>query len=230
MAGPEFFLLNTVIDMLFGVDIFVSFRTTFYHPITGDEIKDLSIIRNNYFKGRFAIDFLSTVPFDNLLFLITQTENKVLAMFSLLKLFRVTRLSRIIARLNVSEDTKNSLKLFQLIFFIIMYIHCSGCAWFSIVKIDETWIAPLDMGSDQNLYENDLLRQYFIAVYHSVLLMMGNDIFPVGDLQVFFVVLSNTLGAIINANILGNMAVLIQDLNKKTDAFQKKLDQVNTAM
>ena len=27
-----------------------------------------------------------------------------------------------------------------------------------------------------------------------------------------------------------SMAVLIQDLNKKTDAFQKKLDQVNTAM
>ena len=41
---------------------------------------------------------------------------------------------------------------------------------------------------------------------------------------------SNTLGAIINANILGNMAVLIQDLNKKTDAFQKKMDRVNTAM
>jgi len=36
--------------------------------------------------------------------------------------------------------------------------------------------------------------------------------------------LTNTFGAIINANILGNMAVLIQDLNKKTDAFQKKLD------
>jgi len=79
-------------------------------------------------------------------------------MFSLLKLFRVTRLSRIIARLNVSEDTKNSLKLFQLIFFIILYIHCSGCAWFSIVKIDETWVAPLDMGSTNNLYESSLLR------------------------------------------------------------------------
>lgn len=174
--------MNTIIDMLFGVDIFISFRTTFYHPITGDEIKDLKIIRNNYFKGRFAIDFLSTVPFDNLLFMITQTENKILAMFSLLKLFRVTRLSRIIARLNVSEDTKNSLKLFQLIFFIVMYIHCSGCAWFAIVKIDETWVAPLDMGSDHNLYSEGLLRQYFIAIYHSVLLMMGNDIFPVGDL------------------------------------------------
>lgn len=87
------------------------------------------------------------------------------------------------------------------------------------------------MGDEPNvLYDDSLLRKYFIAIYHSVLLMMGNDIFPVGDLQVFFVVLSNTVGAIINANILGNMAVLIQDLNKKTDAFQKKLDQVNTAM
>lgn len=60
--------------------------------------------------------------------------------------------------------------------------------------------------------------------------MTGNDAFPVGDFQVFFVVLTNTVGAIINANILGNMAVLIQDLNRKVDAFQKKLDQVNTAM
>lgn len=112
LGGVEFLLLNTFIDILFGVDIFIQFRTTFYHPITGDEISDLKIIRNNYFKGRFTIDLLSTVPFDNLLYMVTQTENQVLALFSLLKLFRVTRLGRIIARLNVSEDTKNSLKLF----------------------------------------------------------------------------------------------------------------------
>lgn len=107
LAGAHFFLLNTFIDFLFGVDIFVSFRTTFYHPITGDEIRDLKIISNNYVKGRFVMDLLSTVPFDSIMFLLTGTENKVLAMLSLLKLFRVTRLGRIIARLNVSEDTKN---------------------------------------------------------------------------------------------------------------------------
>ena len=112
LAKTEFTILNTIIDFLFGVDIFISFRTSFYHPITGDEISDLKIIRNNYFKGRFAIDFLSTVPFDNILLVIARTQNKVLAMFSLLKLFRVTRLSRIIARLNVSENAKNSMKLF----------------------------------------------------------------------------------------------------------------------
>jgi len=112
LAGVEYTILNTLIDLMFGIDIFISFRTSFYHPITGDEVSDLKIIRRNYFKGRFTIDFLSTVPFDNILLLITQTENKFLAMFSLLKLFRVTRLSRIIARLNVSENAKNSMKLF----------------------------------------------------------------------------------------------------------------------
>jgi len=130
-------------------------------------------------------------------------------MFSLLKLFRVTRLSRIIARLNVSEDTKNTLKLSQLIFFIVLYIHCSGCAWWSIVIIDKTWTAPCDLGTTHDIYSEPLLRQYFISIYYSVLLMTGNDSFPVGDLQVLFVVVANTLGAIINANILGNMAVLI---------------------
>ena len=146
MRGTNFLIMNSFIDLLFGVDIFIQFRTTFYHPVTGDEVKDLNIIRRNYLKGRFSIDILSTIPFDNLLKLFTGSENQILAMFSLLKIVRVTRLGRIIARLNVSEDTKNSLKLFQLVFFIIMYIHCSGCAWFAIVNMSETWIPPLDMG------------------------------------------------------------------------------------
>ena len=51
--------------------------------------------------------------------------------------------------------------------------------------------------------------------------MTGNDSFPVTNMQIFLVVFANIVGAIINANILGNMAVLIKDLNKKKDAFQK---------
>lgn len=158
LGGVDFLLLNTVIDLMFFIDIFVSFRTSFYHPITGDEINDLKIIRMNYLKGRFAIDFLSTVPFDNILLLFTQAKNKILAMFSLLKLFRVTRLSRIIARLNVSENAKNSMKLFQLIFFIVLYIHCSGCLWWAIIRIDQSWTPPLDLGSSNNIYEQAIIR------------------------------------------------------------------------
>lgn len=182
LASVNFLILNTLIDICFGIDIFINFRTTFYHPVTGDEISDLNIIRMVYFKGRFILDLLSTIPFDNLFHIFSDADSGVLGLFSLLKLFRVNRLGRIIARLNVSEDAKNSLKLFQLIFFIIMYIHCSGCAWYSIIKESETWVAPLDMGDDPNfLYDDTLVRKYIVCIYHSSLLMMGNDIFPVGD-------------------------------------------------
>jgi len=76
--------------------------------------------------------------------------------------------------------------------------------------MDKTWIAPLDYYfEDPDLFSDPLSRQYFISIYYSVLLMTGNDVFPADDIQVFFVVLANTFGAILNANILGNMAVLI---------------------
>ena len=38
------------------------------------------------------------------------------------------------------------------------------------------------------------------------------------------------IGAIINANIFGNMAVLLQGINRKATRFQEKLDTANTAM
>ena len=112
MASIKFLIINTLIDICFGIDIFVNFRTTFYHPVTGDEISNLRIIRTSYCRGRFILDLLSTVPFDNIFSIFSDTDSHILALFSLLKLFRVNRLGRIIARLNVSEDTKNSLKLF----------------------------------------------------------------------------------------------------------------------
>ena len=38
------------------------------------------------------------------------------------------------------------------------------------------------------------------------------------------------MGAIINANIFGELAVLLSNINKKKLAFQEKIDTANTAM
>ena len=99
-----------------------------------------------------------------------------------------------------------------------------------LISSDAVWTAPIDLGKGIDIYNEILIRKYFTSLYHAVLFFTGNDILPRGDTQVIFIILSHIMGAIINANILGSMAVLIQDLNKKTDSFQKKLDQVNTAM
>ena len=38
------------------------------------------------------------------------------------------------------------------------------------------------------------------------------------------------ISAIINANIFGNIAVIVQDLNKKSARFIEKVDTANTSM
>eukprot|EP00345_Euplotes_harpa_P001739 CAMPEP_0168326382 /NCGR_PEP_ID=MMETSP0213-20121227/5262_1 /TAXON_ID=151035 /ORGANISM="Euplotes harpa, Strain FSP1.4" /LENGTH=155 /DNA_ID=CAMNT_0008329071 /DNA_START=111 /DNA_END=575 /DNA_ORIENTATION=+ len=38
------------------------------------------------------------------------------------------------------------------------------------------------------------------------------------------------VGAMVNANIFGSMAVIIEELNKKASRFQRKIDIANTAM
>lgn len=66
--------------------------------------------------------------------------------------------------------------------------------------------------------------------YHSIILLGGSDIAPRDDLQRINGIVVLLIGAIINANIFGNMAVLVQELNLKASKFQENIDIANTSM
>ena len=55
-----------------------------------------------YLRGRFTVDLLSTIPFDSIALIFTASSSPVLQLFSLLKLVRISRLGRIIERMNVT--------------------------------------------------------------------------------------------------------------------------------
>ena len=130
-------------------------------------------------------------------------------------------------------DVKNSLKLFQLIFMIVLYMHCQGCAWYFLVIQDEQWAPALDSADpDADFYspETTLWHKYITSFYSSIFLLTSNDLGPVGRLQTTTVTACVLMGAICNANIFGNMALLISDMNRKNDQFQTMIDTSNTAM
>lgn len=102
MKAPSFYVINTWIDLVFFMDIIINFRTTFYDIETGDEVFDSKRTGRMYLKGRFTIDLLSTIPFDNVAAIFTDSTSPVLQLFSLLKLVRISRLGRIIERMNVA--------------------------------------------------------------------------------------------------------------------------------
>jgi hypothetical protein len=112
LETATFEALNNIIDLCFILDIIVAFRTTFYDKETGDEVYDPRRTAKIYLNSRFTIDLISTIPVDTIAFVFTGNRSPKLMLFSLLKLVRITRLSRIIARLNVAASIKNYLKLF----------------------------------------------------------------------------------------------------------------------
>ena len=63
---PNLDIVNNIVDICFVLDILVCFRTTILDDDSGDEIRDWRIIGNAYLRGRFTIDFLSTIPFDSI--------------------------------------------------------------------------------------------------------------------------------------------------------------------
>lgn len=67
-------------------------------------------------------------------------------------------------------------------------------------------------------------------MYHAVLMLGGNEMGPRTDFENGFVGMIMLLGAVINANIFGEMAVLVMMINRKNQWFQEQIDSANTAM
>ena len=106
------------------------------NPLTGEEIHKSKNIAINYLTGKFFVDLISTLPFDligkHLVQDTKKEETKNFVLFSCMKLIRILRLSRIIDYMKSSESIKLQLKLVKLIFFLLLYIHMTGCAWIFI--------------------------------------------------------------------------------------------------
>lgn len=178
--------------------------------------------------GKFIIDVVSTIPFDYF------GGPELLAILGLLKLTRLSRISTIISRLNVNEQLKAIIKIGQLTFYLYLVIHVLGCIWFYIVRQNKEWLPPYDFivlpAGNTELYTETINYQYWSSIYNAIIMLASNELGPRTQFEYFFVSVMMISGALINANIFGEMAVLVQVMTKKQVKFQEQVDTANTAM
>ena len=67
---PALITVNSLIDVFFVADIILNFRTSYVSSKTGKQVTLPSEICRNYCMGWFWLDFVSTIPFDRVLFLL----------------------------------------------------------------------------------------------------------------------------------------------------------------
>jgi len=80
----------------------------------------------------------------------------------------------------VKVNIKMTLKIFKLIFFLCLYIHFAGCAFYFIIKTDQSWIGQNDfMLLSEDIYESEgIWLKYWTCFYNAFLLLAGNGIAP----------------------------------------------------
>ncbi len=66
-----------------------------------------------------------------------------------------------------------------------------------------------DVNSYFQIYTSDYFTQYIYCFHVAVVLITGNDVCPRNELQVALASFATFSGAIVNANIFGELAVLI---------------------
>ena len=163
----------------------------------------------------------ATIPFDTIVELIFSQTSKEFQVFGVLKLIRIVRLNKLVTHMNIKEDVKISLNLTKLLFYLSIYFHILGCIWFYMINQQKQWIPPLDtIYPVTNFYHEGLWYQYWMSIYHAVLIETANDIAPrIETIQVVFCTLMILIGAVVNAYIFGLIIFLVAAMNDKSNKF-----------
>lgn len=130
-------------------------------------------------------------------------------MFSILKLGRLLRIGKIISFLKTDGDFKAVLRIFKMILYLLVYLHCYTCLWWIIVKESRSWIPCyfLSLGEESfyEIYEKPIVSQYLISLNYAVFTSLGSDILPMDSMQTIVAAFGIFMGAVINANIFGEL-------------------------
>uniref|UniRef100_A0A8C1JKI5 Potassium voltage-gated channel, subfamily H (eag-related), member 5a n=1 Tax=Cyprinus carpio TaxID=7962 RepID=A0A8C1JKI5_CYPCA len=174
-------VMDSVVDVIFLVDIVLNFHTTFVGP-GGEVISDPKLIRMNYLKTWFVIDLLSCLPYDIINAFenvdedpiadssavghlpaaahsprnATRAEDSVLpglsSLFSSLKVVRLLRLGRVARKLDhYLEYGAAVLVLLVCVFGLVA--HWLACIWYSIGDYEVIDKATNSIKTDSWLYQ-----------------------------------------------------------------------------
>ncbi|XP_051951525.1 potassium voltage-gated channel subfamily H member 5-like [Xyrauchen texanus] len=241
-------VLDSVVDVIFLVDIVLNFHTTFVGP-GGEVISDPKLIRMNYLKTWFVIDLLSCLPYD-IINAFENVDEGLSSLFSSLKVVRLLRLGRVARKLDhYLEYGAAVLVLLVCVFGLVA--HWLACIWYSIgdcevidedtnsIKTD-SWLYQLAISigmpyrynaSGSGQWEGGPSKHtlYISSLYFTMtsLTTIGfGNIAPTTDGEKIFSVAMMMVGSLLYATIFGNVTTIFQQMYTNTNRYHEMLNNV----
>jgi len=141
--------VERLVDVLFALDIFLNFRTTYINPKTNIEIVDPAKVAKHYVHSiRFPVDLFASIPFEAFVSVDSAegTDSLELKILGVMKLIRLLRLGRIITYMKVNAGLRIGFRIVQLLAGLLILVHWIACIWYMIVNNgSDEWIPNKDM-------------------------------------------------------------------------------------
>mmetsp|Transcript_6484 Transcript_6484/g.7871 ORF Transcript_6484/g.7871 Transcript_6484/m.7871 type:complete len:918 (-) Transcript_6484:222-2975(-) len=237
------FWMDRVVDVYFLFDIFINFLRPVTDHQRGVDVIHLTEIRNQYLKGWFAIDVISTVPLDIIaLFVnglpVSLKAVRLLRLLRLMKLARMLRATRTLQqwqnRLNVTYTKVELLKIFVIICFCA---HWMACCWGLMANADWltegesiTWFDLLVLDSKDPELVDDPYGQYIMSIYFAVMTLTTvgyGDIHPTNGTEHVVCIFFMLVGGVTWAYLIGILTSIVTNLDRQGTTFKQVMDELN---
>ncbi|CAH9063616.1 unnamed protein product [Cuscuta epithymum] len=221
-SGP-LAISDNVVNTFFAIDIVLTFFVAYLDRTTYLLIDEPKKIAWRYIRSWFVLDLISTVP-SELVRKIWPHFLRPYGYFSMLRLWRLRRVSSMFARL---EKDKNFsyfwIRVAKLISVTLFTVHCAGCLYYHIAvqnpNLKETWLS-LTMN---DVGKQSIWAHYVTSIYWSITTLTTTgygDLHPVTISEKIFVMIYMLFDLGLTAYLIGNMTNLVVHVTSRTKKFR----------
>jgi len=243
--GKSWEALYIFIDSCFGLDILLTFNTSYTEEVTTNEIWDRKRIILNYLEGWFWLDIIAIIPFDKF-FSNSQGNLNAVAKFArigrLYKLIRMTRLAKLFkllkskntiltqfsTRLKIDHGQE---RLIFLGFFMIFFFHMATCFFViiaqlieagdhgSTLEVPKTWLAKQGLwNKDDATYVFHAGNTYIYALYFTVTTVATvgyGDIAATNSYERVFCIMLMLIGVMLFTFVSGALSSILSNYDNQ---------------
>lgn len=212
-------------DLVCIIDIHYNFTTTYIDKHTGDEIIKIRRIAKNYIFGSFVFDLISAIP----IFFISKTCSDLNTVVCIFRLTKLQRILVVVSRLmffRLRKRIRVIIKFFEMILWLMIYIHLMACLWYKIVCISQTWEPFSVLESGEYFYEITMSERYSFCIYTIISSISRIEMLPTTGFEHMFSGIIIIFGMLIVGFIYGNIIVLLNELGKNSLKFSTEREKI----